>query len=87
MREANSLARLFIQSCSTKLPLLLNPHHRRYLSLDMHIQEDYPNEQQRRVVQEAEKLMQETMARYDPSHDVYHGIFFILHFALCCPCR
>lgn len=81
------MARLFIRSCSTQLSLLLNLHHRRYLRLDMYMQEDYPNEQQRRVVQEAEKLMLETMARYDPSHDAYHGIFFILQFAPCCPCR
>ena len=33
----------------------------------------YPNPQQALVLREAEKLMVETMARYDPSHDKYHG--------------
>ena len=25
------------------------------------------------AIEEAEKLMEETMAKYDPSHDAYHG--------------
>ena len=38
---------------------------------------DYtPNEQA--VVAAAEKIMQDTMARYDPSHDAYHGQVFRL---------
>ncbi|KAF7312491.1 HD domain-containing protein [Mycena indigotica] len=32
----------------------------------------YPSEQERVVIAEAEKVMQETMAKYDPSHDVFH---------------
>ncbi|KAF8655061.1 hypothetical protein AX16_003262 [Volvariella volvacea WC 439] len=32
----------------------------------------YPTEQERAVIQAAEKIMLETMARYDPSHDAYH---------------
>jgi uncharacterized protein len=32
----------------------------------------YPSEQERSVISAAEKLMIETMARYDPSHDAYH---------------
>nr|GAT48717.1 predicted protein [Mycena chlorophos] len=31
-----------------------------------------PNDQERAVIAEAEKVMQETMAKYDPSHDAYH---------------
>jgi uncharacterized protein len=34
----------------------------------------YPSQQEQVVIGAAEKLMTETMARYDPSHDVYHGI-------------
>lgn len=37
------------------------------------MQEEYPNEPQRQSILAAEKLMKETMARYDPSHDAYHG--------------
>ena len=33
----------------------------------------YPTPQEKAVVHEAEKIMIETMARYDPSHDQYHG--------------
>lgn len=33
----------------------------------------YPTAEQAAVVRAAEKLMEETMARYDPSHDAYHG--------------
>ncbi|OBZ72054.1 Uncharacterized protein YpgQ [Grifola frondosa] len=32
----------------------------------------YPTPQEAAVVRDAEKLMVETMARYDPSHDAYH---------------
>jgi hypothetical protein len=35
--------------------------------------EAYPSEKERAIIADAEKLMEETMARYDPSHDVYHG--------------
>lgn len=33
----------------------------------------YPTPQEQAVIHEAEKIMIETMARYDPSHDQYHG--------------
>lgn len=33
----------------------------------------YPTQSEEAVVQAAEKLMIETMARYDPSHDAFHG--------------
>ena len=33
----------------------------------------YPTPEETVVVQAAEKLMIETMKRYDPSHDAYHG--------------
>ena len=33
----------------------------------------YPTIEEATVVAAAEKLMIETMARYDPSHDAYHG--------------
>jgi hypothetical protein len=39
----------------------------------------YPSQQEQVVIGAAEKLMAETMARYDPSHDVYHGIPGICH--------
>ncbi|KAJ8519056.1 hypothetical protein ONZ45_g3961 [Pleurotus djamor] len=32
----------------------------------------YPSKNEKIVIDEAEKLMVETMARYDPSHDAYH---------------
>lgn len=38
----------------------------------MHSIEDYPNNAERKVLIAAEKLMEEAMSRYDPSHDVYH---------------
>lgn len=33
----------------------------------------YPTEQEKAVIDAAEKIMVDTMARYDPSHDAYHG--------------
>ena len=33
----------------------------------------YPNEKERIAIAATEKLMVETMARYDPSHDAFHG--------------
>lgn len=33
----------------------------------------YPTANERIAIDEAEKLMVETMAKYDPSHDAYHG--------------
>jgi hypothetical protein len=33
----------------------------------------YPSPIEVLILKEAEKLMVETMARYDPSHDKYHG--------------
>lgn len=33
----------------------------------------YPTPEETIVVQAAENLMIETMKRYDPSHDAYHG--------------
>ncbi|KAI5116658.1 hypothetical protein M0805_004919 [Coniferiporia weirii] len=36
------------------------------------ITEVYPNNAERQVLIVAEKLMQDTMASYDPSHDTYH---------------
>ncbi|KAJ3480650.1 hypothetical protein NLI96_g8200 [Meripilus lineatus] len=32
----------------------------------------YPTQEERIAIQAAERLMEETMARYDPSHDKYH---------------
>ncbi|KAL4064377.1 hypothetical protein J3A83DRAFT_4442238 [Scleroderma citrinum] len=34
--------------------------------------DEYPNEKERNAIAAAEKLMVETMARYDPSHDAFH---------------
>ena len=33
----------------------------------------YPTPQEAALVAAAERLMTETMARYDPSHDSFHG--------------
>lgn len=33
----------------------------------------YRNESQKKAIQLAEKLMHETMSKYDPSHDALHG--------------
>lgn len=33
----------------------------------------YPTEAERQVLAAADKLMEEKMAAYDPSHDKYHG--------------
>jgi len=33
----------------------------------------YPTPQEQAIIHEAEKIMIQTMARYDPSHDRYHG--------------
>jgi len=33
----------------------------------------YPNAQEQAALNAAENLMNSTMARYDPSHDVFHG--------------
>ncbi|TFK74194.1 hypothetical protein BDN72DRAFT_833918 [Pluteus cervinus] len=33
---------------------------------------EYPSEQEKAIIQAAEKIMLDTMARYDPSHDAYH---------------
>lgn len=33
----------------------------------------YPTAAEGKVLQAAEKLMETTMARYDPSHDAFHG--------------
>ncbi len=33
----------------------------------------YPTAQEIAVINEAEKIMIETMSRYDPSHDAFHG--------------
>jgi len=35
----------------------------------------YPSEQEKAVLKAAEDIMVETMARYDPSHDKFHGTF------------
>ena len=34
----------------------------------------YPSEAESKVLNAAENLMEETMAKYDPSHDAYHGL-------------
>lgn len=34
---------------------------------------EYPNAQERKVLDAAESLMKQTMAKYDPSHDALHG--------------
>ena len=33
----------------------------------------YPTNQEKAIVNDAERVMIDTMARYDPSHDKYHG--------------
>jgi uncharacterized protein len=33
----------------------------------------YPTPQEKAILEAAEKMMVDTMARYDPSHDAYHG--------------
>ena len=33
----------------------------------------YPNGQERRMLDAAVSFMEETMAKYDPSHDAFHG--------------
>jgi hypothetical protein len=33
----------------------------------------YPTSEEKAIIDDAEKLMVETMARYDPSHDAFHG--------------
>jgi hypothetical protein len=38
----------------------------------------YPNKSEQFMLDAARKLMQEAMARYDPSHDKYHGISRIM---------
>jgi len=34
---------------------------------------EYPSFQERKVIEAAEALMEKTMAKYDPSHDAFHG--------------
>ena len=34
----------------------------------------YPAANMRKIITAAEKLVAETMARYDPSHDYFHGM-------------
>ena len=34
---------------------------------------EYPTPEEAKVIAAAERLMEETMARYDPSHDAFHG--------------
>jgi uncharacterized protein len=38
----------------------------------------YPDPHELAAIAAAEKLMTETMARYDPSHDAYHGQHYTL---------
>lgn len=33
----------------------------------------YPTAQEAAIIAEAENMMKEAMARYDPSHDAFHG--------------
>jgi uncharacterized protein len=33
----------------------------------------YPTDDERIAIVQAEELMKVTMAKYDPSHDAYHG--------------
>jgi hypothetical protein len=42
----------------------------------------YPSDKERAIIADAEKLMEETMARYDPSHDAYHGELQLPHYSL-----
>jgi uncharacterized protein len=39
----------------------------------------YPSVNEQAVLKAAEQLMERTMARYDPSHDAYHGIVVTEH--------
>ena len=34
----------------------------------------YPSANEQKIIGAAEKLVEETMARYDPSHDNFHGV-------------
>lgn len=43
----------------------------------------YPSATEQLVLAAAEKLMLATMARYDPSHDVFHGAAGCGFFASC----
>ena len=43
----------------------------RWTRLDLAVM--YPTPDEEKVIAAAEMLMVETMARYDPSHDAYHG--------------
>lgn len=43
------------------------------VSLTMTTMPAYPTKSEVAVIAAAEKLMVDTMARYDPSHDAYHG--------------
>lgn len=43
------------------------------VSLTMTTMPAYPTKSEAAVIAAAEKLMVDTMARYDPSHDAYHG--------------
>ena len=49
------------------------------LPLPAHCLKMYPTQSEKAVVDAAEKLMTETMARYDPSHDAFHGAPAILY--------
>lgn len=39
----------------------------------------YPTPQEQAVIDAAEKIMIDTMARYDPSHDKHHGQYSLLN--------
>ena len=43
----------------------------------------YPTPEEAKVVAAAEKLMEETMARYDPSHDAFHGELLVVSLVVC----
>lgn len=42
----------------------------------------YPTPEEAIVVKAAEQLMNDTMARYDSSHDAYHGEFIPFTFEI-----
>ena len=58
---------------SWQITSIFGIHGQTPICLHLSSSQMYPTPQEKAVVHEAEKIMIETMARYDPSHDQYHG--------------
>jgi len=69
-REIRTYRRLPIQTIRGLLLVHNNDHT---ASTGTTTSEMYPNQMESAAIRAAERLMTQTMARYDPSHDVYHG--------------